>query len=179
MTTARRLSLEDFLALPEEKPYAEFLYGEVVVKAMPGFPHSVTQSELARHIGNWAHGAGGSCVTEQRCILATPEQTHVQLPDVAWFPQRPQLRDGSAVSIPTLAGEILSPDDPYSRVQRKVRIYLEAEVPVVWLVDPVERTVIVCRRGQEQLLLSDGDRLADPLLAGLELSLNDLFRPLA
>jgi Uma2 family endonuclease len=44
---------------------------------------------------------------------------------------------------PDLAGEILSPDDRMTRIQRKVRFYLANGVRLVWLIDPENRTVTV------------------------------------
>ncbi|MHB2021534.1 MAG: Uma2 family endonuclease, partial [Candidatus Xenobia bacterium] len=94
MALTNRVTLEQYLSEPEEKPYREYLYGRVLTKAVPKRAHSVTQAEIARLLGNWVKaGAGGEVETEPRCILTTPAERHVQLPDVAWFSRKPQVDD--------------------------------------------------------------------------------------
>lgn len=179
MSVKAHLTLEEFLARPQEKPYAEYLFGRVVEKAMPKRSHSLLQSNLAHLLWTWVEGgAGGEVLTEPRCILSTSAERHVQLPDVAWFSVRaPVDESDNVVAPPDLAVEILSPDDPFGRVQQKIRVYLRAGVRVVWIVDPATRTVSVCRRSEEPTLAAVGDVLEDALLPGLRLSLEDLFRP--
>ncbi len=180
MTLEQRMSLEDFLTLPEEKPYREYLYGRVVKKPLPKREHSLVQLRIGQKLGNWIDGgAPGEASTEQRCILSTPSERHAQLPDVAWFSRTPELDDHhNALTPPDLAVEVLSPDDPYRRVKDKIRIYLEAGTKVVWLVDPERRTVEVFRRSREPEAITDEGVLEDPVLPGFRLSLVDLFKPL-
>src|SRR5207249_1788488 len=144
-----------------------YLYGRVVTKAMAKLPHSLLQTETGYLLRVWAKGGGkGVVVTEQRCILTLPGERHVQLPDVAWFSKRPETQDGNAVSPPDLAVEILSPDDPFSRVNQKIYVYLHAGVKVVWVVDPEARNVSVYRREQVLEVIEGDAVLEDPVLPG-------------
>ncbi|HEY4002832.1 MAG TPA: Uma2 family endonuclease [Candidatus Xenobia bacterium] len=180
MTLQKSITLEEFLAQPETKPYREYLNGEVVEKTMGKRDHSRLQARLARLLDSWADSPGhGEVLTELRCILTTPAQRHVQLPDVSWFSRTPKLDDGNALTPPDLAVEILSPDDRFSRVNLKLRIYLEAGTKEVWLVDPEERTILIRRRAEEEHLLEAIDEsLESPLLPGFSVGLGDLFRVL-
>ncbi len=52
---------------------------------------------------------------------------------------------------PLLCIEILSPEDTISRMNAKVKEYLEFGVPVVWVVDPSERRIWIYRpNGMEE-----------------------------
>ncbi len=52
---------------------------------------------------------------------------------------------------PLLCIEILSPEDTISRTNARVQDYLEFSVPVVWVVDPRERSVWMYRKdGMQQ-----------------------------
>jgi len=51
----------------------------------------------------------------------------------------------------------------------------QAGVRSVWVIDPHERTVSICRRGQEPVLLEGGVQLED---LGFSVALSELFRPL-
>ena len=52
----------------------------------------------------------------------------------------------------------------------------EAGVPIVWIVNPDLRTVLVIRPGQKPTLFAEGDKLpGDPELPGLRISVSDIF----
>lgn len=46
-----KLTLEDFLKLPETKPAREYIDGEILQKPMPQGKHSIIQTELASALG--------------------------------------------------------------------------------------------------------------------------------
>jgi len=49
--------------------------------------------------------------------------------------------------VPTLAVEILSPNDSQHQIHEKTREYLRAGVAIVWVIDPDDQTVKVYRSG--------------------------------
>ncbi|MCE7872349.1 Uma2 family endonuclease [bacterium CPR1] len=178
MTLDLTMSLEEFLSRPEVKPYEEYLHRRAIQKTVPSFPHSLTQAELARHLGNWAAERGGFVVTEQRCLLKVGADTHVVLPDVAFFPPGVlrSIPPGAVEIPPLLAVEVLSPDDVYGRIQDKVLLYLAAGVGVVWVIDPIARNVTLYRSTDPPKVLSD--MLQDSSLEGFTLNLHTLFAKL-
>jgi Uma2 family endonuclease len=81
-------------------------------------------------------------------VLFADRQT-VLVPDVA-FVAAERVPLGSARKrfprlAPDLVVEVFSPSDRLSEALNKVRLYLEAGVRLVWLVDPDKRTVTVFR----------------------------------
>lgn len=173
MRMRARITLEEYLEAPEEKPYREYWKGEVVEKVPPSFAHSFLQSRLAQRLGNWAEQEGGGDVlTEQRCILSVGERREALLPDVCWFPEGafPTVPQGSLTLPPRLAVEILSPGDSFARLQERVQFLLEVGVASVWVVDPPARSVVVWPPGRVV-----EDVLTDPVLPGFRLELPDLF----
>ncbi len=46
-TTAKSLSLESFLNLPETSPASEYINGKIIQKPMPQGKHSLLQRELS------------------------------------------------------------------------------------------------------------------------------------
>jgi Uma2 family endonuclease len=78
---------------------------------------------------------------------------------------------------PTLAVEILSPSDTYGELSEKVRAYLDAGVPLVWVVDPSFRTIVVYRPDAHPKLLNVDDAIdAEPLLPGFRAEVARIFR---
>lgn len=77
---------------------------------------------------------------------------------------------------PVLAIEILSPSDSQKQISEKVRIYLDAGVALVWLVDPEFRTVLVHRPGAEPELFNIRQEIsAEPHLPGLRIPVASIF----
>ncbi|HEY4003172.1 MAG TPA: Uma2 family endonuclease [Candidatus Xenobia bacterium] len=176
MTLSRHPTLEEFLQWPEEKPYREFIHGEVRQKTMGNFAHSFLQASLASRLDQWS-GTRGWVMTEQRCILEAAGDSHVVLPDVAWWRMErlPSPPHGAIALSPDLAVEVLSPDDRFREVHDKVMVYLGAGVKVVWVVDPPGRQVTVYGPGLAPDAVKPPAALRDAYLPGLEISLADLF----
>ncbi|HEY3998569.1 MAG TPA: Uma2 family endonuclease [Candidatus Xenobia bacterium] len=176
MTLAQHPTLEEFLQWPEEKPYREYVFGWVREKTTGDNLHSFLQNEIGYLLRGWT-GQEGVVATEQRCILRVADERHVVLPDVAWFSQQqmPTLVRGPVYVSPTLAVEILSPDDRFSDVEDKIQVYLGAGVGVVWVVDPKGKHVTSYRADRAPERLNPPAVLSDTLLPGLVISLADLF----
>ncbi len=177
---SRHPTVEEFLAWPEEKPYLELINGEVKPKAMPDYPHACLQTEFVLALGQWAKSRGGGyTLTEQRTVLDVEGKQQVVLPDVAWWSPAslPVPRVGAQVVPPTLAVEILSPNDTYAEVEQKVRHYKAGGVALVWVVDATARKVTVHRAtGLPDFV---DDTLSDVLLPGLEIALSSVFAALS
>jgi Uma2 family endonuclease len=78
--------------------------------------------------------------------------------------------------VPSLAGEILSPSDEIEDILEKVQEYLDAGVALVWVLEPVFRTVTVYRPGVEPVLFSASQELSgDPPLPGFRVRVADIF----
>jgi Uma2 family endonuclease len=77
---------------------------------------------------------------------------------------------------PDLVVEILSPDDRWSEVKKKLRDYFEAGVPLVWIVDPEEKTLSAYRSLTEVLEFGEKDVVnAQDILPGFSLPVAMLF----
>lgn len=78
---------------------------------------------------------------------------------------------------PELVVEVLSPDDRWKQVMKKVGEYLSVGVLRVWVFDPKKRRVLVYRSLEEVTELGVGDILEDEeLLPGFSLPLSVVFR---
>jgi Uma2 family endonuclease len=161
MSTGTKLTLDQFLALPETKPGSEYVDGEVVQKSMPTTDHAIIQRLLSLVFGLFlrAHpiAEGGP---EWRCIFGPPGHERARLPDFSLV-MRERLRDTRGdepfFGAPDFAVEIMSPDDRMSNVLDRVRFYLENGVRLVWLIDPATRTVMVWSTWGTARMLTEAD----------------------
>lgn len=76
---------------------------------------------------------------------------------------------------PTLALEILSPSVKQEAILERVGEYLDAGVPLVWIVEPVYRTVSFYRCDQEPELSMGPRRSPRSPMAGLRAAVADIF----
>lgn len=77
---------------------------------------------------------------------------------------------------PELVAEIVSPDDRWSEIRRKVRDYVQVGVKVVLILDPQEQTLSVYHSLTEVRELTPTDTLTLPdILPGFSVPVADLF----
>ncbi|MBY0229815.1 MAG: Uma2 family endonuclease [Gemmataceae bacterium] len=80
------------------------------------------------------------------------------------------------VGVPVLAVEILSPSTSQADLHDKVRAYREAGTPLVWVVDPEDRTVRIYQAGAEPVLVNATQALdGGPHLPGFSVPVAQLF----
>ncbi len=78
--------------------------------------------------------------------------------------------------VPTLAVEILSPNDTVEEIEEKLTLYRRAGVPFVWVINPYEQTVTVHAAGQPPVLFNITQELsAEPHLPGMRVPVSRLF----
>ncbi len=175
MAARQRMTVEAYLALPEEKPYIEYVDGEAVAKPMPNDDHGELASLLNYYLTAFRIANGGHVASEGRVHFATPGRDEFRLPDVAyWAPGRP-FRGALAMLPPTLAVEVRSPGDTIAEQRAKCRFYRNQGVEVCWLVDPGTRTVEVFEDGREGVVVGAGGVLGSARLPGLGIDVDALF----
>ncbi|MCC7369707.1 MAG: Uma2 family endonuclease [Chloroflexi bacterium] len=171
------MSLQEFLALPEEKPALEFQDGVVTQKMAAKPVHGSIQSFLLRTIDQFARPRRlGIVFAETRFA----HDNWSPVPDVAFYRResltvRRAPRDFTAA--PDLAIEILSPGQTVNDLLQKSLDYLARGTLVAVVVSPPDETVLVVRQG-ETLAVLRGDRRInlDDVLPGLQLTVEQLFQ---
>jgi Uma2 family endonuclease len=129
----------------------------------------------------WAreHGAG-RVGAEWDFRLAPPgEPRRPLVPDVAFLSyERVAYEDDEGASIPFVAPnavvEILSPGDARRDVDEKIRVYLAAGTDVVFIVDPVRKSVDAHSLDRIETY-SMGDVVMHRSLAGFALAVSSIF----
>jgi Uma2 family endonuclease len=170
----RRMTEAHYLALPEVKPYLEYVDGVVLQKPMPNANHRRLVHVLDLELGLYIRRIGaGEAGPEQRSRLG--ENRNYRLPDMAyWAPGRPSGDD----SIPSLTIEVRSPGQSISDLRTKCRFYRQNGVEACWLVDPTSRTVEVFEGEMDGKRLDEQATLTSALLPDFELPLKQLFAAL-
>lgn len=177
MTTPTRITVEEFLAMEETKPYLELIDGEVVQKAMPGPKHSAAVLYLGTELTLFLRTHPiARADTELRHIER--DEQRIFLPDicVTLRDRFPRGATGPIEVIPDFAIEVLSPDDRAGRVAERVDFYLRSGTTLVWNIDPEFETVAIYRPGSApEFRRGTGALDAEPILPGFSLNLEEFF----
>ena len=95
-----------------------------------------------------------------------------------WFSAQrlAELPDSFVPMAPDLAVEVLSPSDRMADALAKVAMYLQAGTPLVWLVNPATRTVVVFRSEMDPVTLGESDTLdGGDVLPGFSVPVAEIF----
>jgi Uma2 family endonuclease len=142
MATSTAVSIEEYLSTVYE-PDMDYVDGELEDRNVGEYDHNVVQKRILfwfdRRTKEWRIRA----VQEQRTRVAPSK---FRIPDVSVFARdlpveqvftRPQL----------IAVEVLSPEDRHSRMDEKIRNYIDFGVPNIWVVDAAARVGWDCSDG--------------------------------
>jgi len=174
-----KISLEEFLLLPETKPASEYVDGEIYQKDMPQGKHSTLQSEFPSVINRVGK--------PQKLAFAFPELRctfggRSIVPDIAVFewPRIPLNANGEIENrfeiVPDWTIEILSPEQNPTRVINNILFCLNHNAKLGWLIDPEEKLVLVFKPQQQPEAKENQDILPVlDVLSDLQMSAADLF----
>jgi Uma2 family endonuclease len=185
MTTVaqRKMSLEEFLELPEEKPALELEPdGTVIQKMSPKGRHSALQDGLCRLINAIAMPARlGRAFPELRTVFGgaayVPDVAVYRWERIPWTHDREVPDDFTEP--PDIAIEIVSPEQSVNSLLRRSLWYVDNGVNIALVVDPQDRSVASFSSGQVPKALSGSDRIdLMSVLPGFELTVEQVFSAL-
>src|SRR5262249_43923127 len=136
---------EDLLSMPDRKNY-ELVDGHLVERNMSvlsswvgGRLHRILDGFVEDHDLGWAWPAdlGYECFPDAPGKIRKPDVSFIRKERL---PEGPT-SEGYVDIAPDLAVEVVSPNDLAYEVEAKVVEYLNAGVPLVWVIDPEACTV--------------------------------------
>ena len=161
----KRYTPEDLLTMPDGKLY-ELVDGRLVERKMSiwssyvaGVIFDLLNSFCRENRLGWVFPEG----TSFQCFPALPGR--VRKPDVSFIRfQRLALAqattEGHCPVAPDLAIEVISPNDTAYEIDDKVREFLDAGGPLVWVVNPEQRTVEIHRASGPGAILRENDEIS-------------------
>jgi Uma2 family endonuclease len=160
----------------------ELIEGEISEMTPAGGEHGVVAGRgllrVGVHVEN--HQLGYVTAAETGYILFTDEngKDTVLAPDVGFVSKERApdgLPEGFIPFAPDLAVEVVSPSETYTRVARKVALYLRYGTRMVWVIDPASKTVVV-HTSEGAHTFGENDTLTGgDVLPGFTLPVRDIF----
>jgi Uma2 family endonuclease len=186
MTTAgsaRKLTYEDLLAMPDDGLRHEIIDGVLYVSPSPNRPHQFTVGKLYQAIANYldTNPVGEAYLSPFDVVFTRHD---VVQPDLIFVTaaRLSVLTERNVSGSPDLAVEVLSPGTRRVDLKLKRELFEREGVIEYWIIDPIEGTIDVMRREGLPLVecarldQTRGDVLTSPLMPGLEIQLRKLFR---
>ncbi|MEM9276455.1 MAG: Uma2 family endonuclease [Cyanobacteria bacterium P01_F01_bin.143] len=178
---SKKLTLAEFLELPETKPASEYINGKIIQKPMPKGKHSILQTQLSTTLNAALQpGQIAWAFSELRCTFGGRST----VPDVCVFAwsripcdDNGEIANNIETYPPDWSIEILSPEQSQTRVTKNILHCLQCGSQMGWLIDPAEKTVLVYfPPDQVKVFDQASDRLPVPAFAAnVKLTVSELF----
>src|SRR4051812_18936998 len=152
-TTQQQMTAEEFFEWcnrPENRDrHFELVRGEVVEVSRPGERHGFVCLNVGRVLGNYTfQRRKGYALGNDTGVILERDPDTVRGPDVVLYEEARRYDDlsvGYCKRPPTLAVEVLSPNDKWGKVNRRIAQFLGQGIAMVWVVDPEGQSVTVYR----------------------------------
>ena len=178
MATTKLWTIEEVERLPDDGFRYALIRGALYRMPPPMGRHGLVANTIGRFIGNVVAERNLGAVYNQSGFILDRDPDVLLEPDVA-FVQRsrvPANPDAYPELAPDLVVEIVSPSQTGPSIEEKTSIYLAAGVRLIWVLDPVRRTVRVRRPDGTDQLLADRDVLdGEDVLPGFQVPVAQLF----
>ncbi|MEP7002358.1 MAG: Uma2 family endonuclease, partial [bacterium] len=176
---------EEFLEYPYEDGKAELVRGELCLTPPPGGPHGRAGTNLVVLLAVYLKGRNFGSVFGDGVgyeLLALPRT--VRVPDASFVRADRLPAEGIGPGLlklaPDLAIEVLSPSERASALEEKLDDYRWCGTPLIWVVDPVRRTVMIVASDAPVRWLREGDTLdAANIIPGFTCAVEEVFDGIA
>lgn len=181
--TPARLTADQFLDcrfdLPDAGQWSELVAGEPVQFEAPDLEHGNAVLNLSKALAEFVQstGRGYPCFELGLRIARDPDTVH--FPAVSYFLGGERFAEADKLytdTVPDLIIELSSTPDRRSQMSRRVGRWLEWGVRQVWVIDSVERCVVIHGAGSEPRRFDEGSiATADPVLPKFAVRVGALF----
>ncbi len=180
MQSAPITTAEQLLALDEPGYHHELVRGELRRMSGAGWWHGAVAGRIGKLLANHVDGNGlGMVFCAETGFLLERDPDTVRCPDAAFVtatrvPAAPSR--GYFDGPPDLAVEVTSPGDSYADVQEKALFWLASGTRLVWVVEPIARTVTVYQPGGSLLVVRGEEMLTGgDVLPGFAVRVAEIF----
>ncbi len=178
-------------SMPEMPPHGTMTMAEFLENDLEGYEYvkgelvpMAAASIIHGEIGSNVHFILGMYVRERKLGRLYIMETTFQLddrvvkPDIAFVSTERLSEDKlkGFADAPDLAVEVVSPTDKHYDVTEKALAYLKAGTRLVWVIEPIMKTVMIYRSGTDSTLLNYEDTLTgEDIVPGFSCPVAELF----
>lgn len=171
---AETITLEEFLATDYES--YEYVKGQLVPMSITTMMHGEISSNIVFLLSKHVRQNQLGCIYTAGTTFRTGESG--RKPDAAFVSKiriPENTRQASPIP-PDLAVEVVSPSDKVYDVQEKALEYLDAGTQMVWVIEPIARTITVYRSPSDIKILTINDTLTgEDVVEGFQCAVAEIF----
>ena len=175
---------DELLVYPLPEGKSELVRGELRVAEPAGAPHGRVSTNLVALLSWYLKGRDFGWVFADGVgyeLIQLP--LTVRCPDVSFVRAHRLPLDGVASGFlklaPDLAVEVLSPSESASDLEETLADYRACGTPLLWVIDPVRRTVMIVAHDAPVCWLREGDTLlGGEVIPGFSCGVAELFEGL-
>jgi len=179
------MSPDEFLVLPLSDVKAELVRGELRVTPPAGGQHGCVGTNLVGLLLSHLKGRGFGRVFGDGAgyeLVQLPRT--VRCPDASFVRANRLPKEGIGPGFlklaPDLAVEVLSPSESASELEEKLDDYRACGTPLIWVVDPARRTVMIVASNSPVRWLRETDTLdGGEVVPGFSCGVAELFEGIA
>jgi Uma2 family endonuclease len=179
------MTVDEFLVADVPDGKVELVRGELRVTPPPGAPHGTAGTNLVVLLSNHVNANNlGHVFGDSFGYVLTQLPHTVRVPDLSFVRADRLPAEGIGPGLlrfaPDLAVEVLSPSESALELEEKLADYTMAGTPLIWVVDPVRRTVRIMNSARPVRWLQEADTLdADDIIPGFTCAVSAIFRGIA
>lgn len=176
---AKLITGEELLAMGDLGP-CELIDGRIIPMSPAGGKHGLIEYRIGQKLGAYVDDRKlGWIFVGETGLYIRRNPDRIRAADVAFVSRQRLARypeEGFLSVAPELIVEVISPNDTWEEMRRKLQDYFSIGVERVWVVEPENRAVVVYRSVSESRVLAEGDvLLGEGVLAGFRLPVAELF----
>ena len=179
------MTVEEFLASSVPEGKAELVRGGLRVMPPPGAPHGTAAINLVVMLANYVRAQGLGRVFGDSFgyeLIRLPRT--VRVPDGSFVRAERLPPEGIGPGLlkfaPDLAIEVLSPSETASELEEKLDDYLFSGTQLLWVADPIRRTVMIVAADAPVRWLREADTLdGGTVVPGFTCPVSDIFEGIA
>ena len=156
MVTKTRITLAEFLALPDERPSLELIDGEVCRKPVGKRKHSLATRRFTRHLEDSPATRDGEVLPELGMHWWGHARSDHRVPDVSYFRAGRKFTGDYPQEPPDLVAEVRSEGQTRESQESRLAFLRARGVPITVLIDPEDETVTVWEQGRAWTVARDG-----------------------
>ena len=186
---AEKMTIDDFIRRYGEEGPFEIIDGEILIMSPTVSRHGIVMKRLVASFLKYEEShSTGEIFFEVPFVLSDSSNwvKGARVPDLMFFEasrldiykkQYPNWEDKPFIIVPDMVIEIISPSDSYSEIDRKVELYLEDGVQLVWVIDPQRNKIAIHSANTDHpIILSGNATLAgEEVIPGFEIKLTEIF----
>jgi Uma2 family endonuclease len=175
------MTADEFVLLPDEGKGYELIDGRLREQNMSK-ESSRFGGRVVRYLSVYSDDHGGWVYESDLGYRIFGTELRVRRSDASYvsfasMPVETYTDEGYCTTCPDLVAEVLSPYDLANEVDAKIDDWLGAGVKVVWILQPVNRTIRIIRNDGSTSMLREKDTLTEPtVLPGFSVPVADIFR---